>query len=75
MLVPVSQNQLLDLLRRMPKTELHIHIEGSLEPELIFELAQKSIRCLRGQAASAPKLNIPKVRIFGNSGNGGTDLT
>ena len=38
----VSRNPLLDLLRRMPKAELHIHIEGSLEPELIFELAQKN---------------------------------
>ncbi|WP_028311379.1 adenosine deaminase [Derxia gummosa] len=30
-----------DFLRALPKAELHLHIEGSLEPELVFRLAQK----------------------------------
>jgi adenosine deaminase len=38
----IAPNRLPQLLREMPKAELHIHIEGSLEPELIFALAQRN---------------------------------
>ena len=31
-----------DFIEAMPKAELHLHIEGSLEPELMFSLAERN---------------------------------
>lgn len=48
--------------RRIPKAELHLHIEGTLEPELLFELAQK-------HGVDLPYGNIDEVRQAYNFSN------
>lgn len=44
-----------DFLRRLPKAELHLHIEGSLEPELMFSLAERN-------GVSLPYASVEEVR-------------
>lgn len=41
-----------DYILGVPKAELHVHIEGTLEPELMFELAARNGLQLEGTVTS-----------------------
>lgn len=51
-----------DWLNALPKAELHLHIEGSLEPELLFQLAERNKIAL-------PWDNVDALRSAYNFGN------
>ena len=36
------ESSLKELIERLPKTELHLHLEGSFEPELMFDIAKRN---------------------------------
>lgn len=40
-----------DFIQRLPKTELHLHIEGTFEPELMFAIAQRNKIALKFKSA------------------------
>lgn len=44
-----------DFIRALPKAELHVHIEGTLEPELVFALAEK-------HGIGLPYANVAELR-------------
>jgi len=43
------------LIRRLPKAELHLHLEGTLEPELAFDLARRN-------GVSLPYASVEEMR-------------
>ena len=46
----------IEFIKKSPKAELHLHIEGSLEPSLLFDLAKKN-------NISIPFKNINEVKM------------
>ena len=49
-------------IREVPKTELHLHIEGTLEPELMFDLAKRN-------GIKIPYSNVNEVKSAYNFSN------
>ncbi|MGI9203580.1 MAG: adenosine deaminase [Woeseiaceae bacterium] len=47
------------LIQRLPKAELHLHIEGTLEPEMMMELAQRN-------RVSIPYSSVEEIRYAYN---------
>ncbi len=53
---------IVEFIKKVPKTELHLHIEGTLEPTQMFELAKKN-------NISIPFKNIQEVKAAYNFSN------
>ena len=59
----MSENaEIIDFIKKTPKIELHLHIEGTLEPEHMFELAKRN-------NISIPYKNIEEVKSAYNFQN------
>jgi len=55
-------DQIIEFIKKAPKAELHLHIEGTLEPEHMFELAKRN-------NVSIPYNNVEEVRSAYNFKN------
>ena len=58
----LENTEIINFIKKTPKTELHLHIEGTLEPEHMFELAKRN-------NVSIPYENIEEVRSAYNFQN------
>ena len=51
-----ESSNIVDYIKKTPKAELHLHIEGTLEPEHMFELAKRN-------NVSIPYKNVNEVKL------------
>ena len=58
----VNIKRITEFIKHVPKAELHLHIEGTLEPELMFKLAKKN-------NVSIPYKNVKEVKSAYNFKN------
>ena len=61
-MLPCMKTDLVSFIAGLPKAELHLHIEGSLEPELMFALAERN-------GVSIPFASVEEVRAAYNFSN------
>ncbi|MGV6820484.1 MAG: adenosine deaminase, partial [Parvularcula sp.] len=57
-----ASDHLAALIKALPKAELHLHIEGSLEPEMLFDLAQRN-------KVDIPFASVEEIRAAYNFSN------
>ena len=55
-------NEIIEFIKKTPKTELHLHIEGTLEPDLLFKLAKRN-------KIQIPFANINEIKSAYNFSN------
>ncbi len=64
--ISMTSDAIENFIRRLPKAELHLHIEGTLEPELTFELARKHGVTLKYPSVDAAR-GLQPQRVYNHS--------